>query len=937
MTKNFRILSCLILITLFSKFSYASSVVNLEVKSFDGSTIFIFYHDRNQKINLALRGKIVQATASNAILNMQVLNPQPFSKVASYPKLSKDGKSITFAVKDDFRSQVVINGEKLVALKLRNIDEPEEKKNKPEKDEQKPEVPKDQKLEAEKALEQGGEHLLPIKYSFVKGAPSITFDLADKTSSMAAFFRGKYLWVVFDKQKKFIFANNKILHDFSALESGDATILRFKVDGYKHAKTTKKDTKWTITLLKTPNKDEKNALEVVNNNPEILEIKGNFADNKVVEFHDPDIGDLLKVVLLESPSVRVDNLKESIDYNLLPSVQGIAVAMSSDEVSLDKLQEGIKIISKHKLPSSEDKGIIPHVNIDLNAIGSFLPLLDKKLDILNYNETKARLFQEASMAEGGKEIFAKNYELFRFYFVNKMYTEALAALMVAKKLAPNEYENDFKAKFLTAVTMTITGRYSEAKNLYVELQKGLDASPNEVNLWANYNEFLLGNNPVYDINLLANLNKSVNLYSENLYWPIVLTELELSLANGDMKQVEAIFKEIRKPEDPKGVFANSLKLYKANYYKRKNQANLAMQFFKDLAAQDDDVFNKVRAEIDLVKLQLSQKEITESDAAKKLESVRYAWRGDALEYSLLIQLASFYRDSKDNMNALRTYRYIKETFSNKINDFYITSEMVKIFNAVFLKGGAAEEMDDFRAVALFYEFRELNPIGEQGDDVILSIARRLTKLDLLTNAADLLRHQVRYRLTGEKRVLNADHLAIILLMDKKPAEAIRVLDETDKDNVKYKEHEYRIRLKVQALVDLGKYAEALDNLKDDMTVDAATLRREIYFRSENWNDYIAAVEPEVGRILSGHMNSEQMQDIVRLSTAYYMTGNHQAIENLSAMIGDDADRQALKNTVDLLKVSGAPVDYKNLDQSLNVDQMRILLDKYKNQLFNQAS
>ena len=45
---------------------------------------------------------------------------------------------------------------------------------------------------------------------------------------------------------------------------------------------------------------------------------------------------------------------------------------------------------------------------------------------------------------------------------------------------------------------------------------------------------------------------------------------------------------------------------------------------------------------------------------------------------------------------------------------------------------------------LFYEFKELNPIGEQGDDVIIAIAKRLVRLDLLENAADLLRHQINH-------------------------------------------------------------------------------------------------------------------------------------------------------------------------------------------------
>lgn len=113
------------------------------------------------------------------------------------------------------------------------------------------------------------------------------------------------------------------------------------------------------------------------------------------------------------------------------------------------------------------------------------------------------------------------------------------------------------------------------------------------------------------------------------------------------------------------------------------------------------------------------------DAIESLGSLKFDWRGDQLEYEILMQLAIYYKTTKDIMNALRTYNYIQSAFNNKVSNFYITSEMAKIFNDVFLPGGLGEDMDDFTAVALFYEFKELNPIGKQGDNVIIAIAKRL--------------------------------------------------------------------------------------------------------------------------------------------------------------------------------------------------------------------
>ena len=204
---------------------------------------------------------------------------------------------------------------------------------------------------------------------------------------------------------------------------------------------------------------------------------------------------------------------------------------------------------------------------------------------------------------------------------------------------------------------------------------------------------------------------------------------------------------------------------------------------------------------------------------------------------------------------------------------------------------------------------------------------------MLDSAAELLRHQVTYRLKDMKKVLNADILAVILILDNKPNEAILVLDETDKDNFNYNEHQYRIRLKSKALMSLGKYEEAINYLKDDDSSDAKILRREILFQEKNWAKYIDQVSSDVDKLLMQiETDSSAAQDILRLSIAYYMMNNHEQLLNLSAVIGDK--NMVLKNTIDLLLTSSGVIDYKNLDSSLNIDQMKILLDKYKNQFLD---
>ena len=322
------------------------------------------------------------------------------------------------------------------------------------------------------------------------------------------------------------------------------------------------------------------------------------------------------------------------------------------------------------------------------------------------------------------------------------------------------------------------------------------------------------------------------------------------------------------------------------------------------------------------------------EAIECLEELRFTWRGDQLEYEILMQLAGYYKDNNDIMNSLRMFQYIQNAFNNKVSNFYITSEMARIFNDVFLDGGLGEKMDDFTVVALFYEFKELNPIGEQGDDVIIGITKRLVRLDLLENAADLLRHQIKYRLQGEKRVINADNLALVLLMDKKPNEAMLVLDDTDKDNFNFKEHQHRGRLRARALIDLEKYEDAVEYLKDDDMQDAEIIRREALFQGKNWNGYVDRINSNFDQLLEklDDKNPSSIQDILRLAIAYYMLNKQEALGELISSLG--TKNEILKNTMELLATSSGTVDYRNLDKSLNVDQMKMLLEKYKNQFLS---
>ncbi|WPY00162.1 Tetratricopeptide repeat-containing protein [Candidatus Trichorickettsia mobilis] len=909
--------------------------IKIEVKTFDGNTIFIFYHGREQQLKVAANGNNVSVTMSIPT-GFELLNPGDFSGFATTPQLSKDQKLITFSTKAEFKSQSIINGEKLTAIKFRAEPEEQELQTSAPAVDQKTIDDSSNSKTPEPKSEIKQENKDNIGYKLIKGEHILTFDFGEQNPGMAAFFRGKYLWIVFDQPKIFTFINNSVLTNFTQIASDTNTILKMKVNGYKNARVTKTGKLWNIIISQVENKDKKLVLtpQVAENQDE-LTITGDFENSRFIEINDKVVGDIIKLITFKTPSIRVEQLKEFIDFNLIPSIQGCVTAISSDEsVEFSKDKNSLHIISKSDFLNTNQNNSNDNTSKILLSTdqGSLLPV-GHWVDDKKFIDTRSQLISEAGLADNKTVLFSKRLELAKFFFEHGLYKESLSALVLAQKTTNDEYKVDLKSQFLTAVDYTLVGVLDEAAKIYTSLLAIVDQSnADEINLWNNYNAFLFGKNP-NKIGFLSNLDKFVNLYPDDLYWPLAFSEIDLCLLSNDLKTVESMFKILRSA--PLGKYTNSLQFYKASYYRKKKQLNLTQQFLTDLAQKEDDPFNQVRAEMELVKLQVSKKEISLAEATKRLEALRFLWRGDTLEYDLLLLLAGYYRDQNDSMNALRTYMYISNAFNNQLSNFYITSEMVKIFNGIFLPGGTVEKMSPFEAVSLFNEFKELNPIGVQGDEIILLIARKLMELDLLDQAVELLKHQVSYRLTGEKRIINADHLAIALLMDKKPLEAIKVLDETDKDNFKFDEHKYRLRLKAKALIDTNQYLEALDVLAEDDSKDAQILKKESLFQAEKWKEYIDLVAPIVNNIAKDKINDGAMiQDILRLAIAYYMINDQPALAALVQSLNLNSENEMLKNTVDLLLTTGKPIDYKNLDQSLDINQVQILLEKYKNQLFS---
>jgi len=618
-----------------------------------------------------------------------------------------------------------------------------------------------------------------------------------------------------------------------------------------------------------------------------------------------------------------------VDYKIIPSVQGIAVSLISEDVKMtyNSNTKSVDIASRYTMPSSS-------ITRDDQAVEegkSILPMALSDIDAANFLQTKRYLFNNITYAHNDTEKGAAELALAQFYFTHTMYHEALAMMTLAEASSPM-VSTELVPSMIKALSLIFTGQGLDARTIFTAL-KNTHGNSNliyEIELWDRYNEYLLGNMPAET--LIVTDNKLLNSYPDMFYWKFIFAELELLLEHKNNKTMDALLSNIRETKDISTI--NEIKYYKARYYYLLNQVNLAQQLLQEIQDNAQNGRDFMRSDLQLVKILYEQKKLDWISAVNRLNQLRYVWRGDNLEMQLLLALGLAYKQNNDVVNAIRTYKYIVDAFGRQSdNSFFVTSQIVELYHRIFLSD-EMQELDDFSVVSLFYEFKDFTPIGLEGDRVVLGIARRMLNLDLLEMAESILEHQVMYRLRGVERMVTANHLALVLLMDRKPVEALKVLDDTDNENFGFAEHQKRRYLKAKALIDMEKYDEALGYIGEALDNDAEALKMEILFRSQRWGEYIKFTEVKLkhdlaeGTVIKG----SETQDVLRLAICYSMLNRTNDLEYIQKHI--ITDNGELKSVVEFLRSTNEPINPHNLDKSLNIDKMQNFLDGYKKLLFN---
>jgi tetratricopeptide (TPR) repeat protein len=315
------------------------------------------------------------------------------------------------------------------------------------------------------------------------------------------------------------------------------------------------------------------------------------------------------------------------------------------------------------------------------------------------------------------------------------------------------------------------------------------------------------------------------------------------------------------------------------------------------AAGSTDRASAMEARLLDIALRQKRDEITQEDALRDLETLSVTWRGDGLEVKALSMMARIYSDIGRYGESLSAARTATKLQPNSEISRAAQDDSAALFAQLFLSP-KGDDLPPVDALALFYGYSELTPIGRRGDEMIRRLADRLVAVDLLDQASELLQYQVDHRLEGAARAQVAARLAMVYLMNRKPDRAIAALRTTRIADLAGELRQQRLLLEARAQSDIGRRDLGLDIISNITGREAIRLRSDIFWAARRWRESSEQIELYYGDRWRDFkpLNPVEKGDVIRAVVGYALAEDSLGLarfrEKYAALMSGEADRAA---------------------------------------------
>lgn len=672
----------------------------------------------------------------------------------------------------------------------------------------------------------------------------------------------------------------------------------------------------------------------------------------IVNVEEPETGQTLIVVTVRNANQLAGQGQSYVDFDVLTSHVGLVIRPRVDDLEVTKTEQGVRVTRPSGLALSLPK--------DLDAAALFgkqkviKPVAKKIKDnvLLRFGEWQLGDHRSLKRRENilltgvrGQPPSRRVQDLIslgKMFIAHGRGAEAQGYFDFAVSEMP-AIEDSAELRAYRGVAKALGWKSREALTDF--LVPALDGNE-EINLWKAFVLADLGDWQ-QAASLLPDKYAVLYTYPYNIASRLAVVLAEVNLRAGNVRKAEELMTYIDSQKEGELIapVKAALQYLKGEAARQKKDVEQTKELWGALTKNNDDLY-RTKAGLALTILQANKNEIDNEEVIDRLERLRYSWRGDGLEAQVNYWLGDAYFKAKDYIKGLVIMREAASIADESVLAARITSDMADTFNSMF-KEENLKDVSPLDAVAVFDQFKELTPLGSEGDKLVQRLAEHLVRSNLLSRAANLLQHQVDHRLNGKEKIRIAIRLAAIELLDKNPQKAINALSKANdtlnfiSETADKKQFQHEIALlRIRAYAQNKEFKKAL-SLIEDMPLDPIVnrLKADIAWKANYWdiaaealNDVIIDENIDTDEALS----PEQANIILNRAIALNLDNDRISLANMrekySALMLESNKDKARQFEVITRPRRTALLDDREalLSAVAEVDLFKEFLDSYRN-------
>ena len=715
---------------------------------------------------------------------------------------------------------------------------------------------------------------------------SLAFDWPTPVGA-AVFRRGEAVWIVFDAKARLDMSGAEQLGpatDARWTAGPDHVAVRIAAPQGLAVSAVAGGSTWTVTIGGQPTAIEGVAIDRDDTGEPVLVARMAGA-TRAIWLTDPLVGDRFAAVTALAPGKGFGARRRTVDLALLPTAQGLAVETVANDLAIQAAGDLVTLSRPGGLTLSP-----PSAALAAATAGTGAPRKAKHPGLIladwadtghagfsaRYRQLQDAAAEEAMAAGDDPRASAEaRFALARFLVGSGLGYEAIGVLNSIVTRAPS-MAGEPELRGLRGAARASIGRFVEAQADFAAAAVAGDPASA---VWRGYIASAQGDYAGARQAFAAGA-PAVDAFPADWRARFGAAHALAALETGDLDAARALLIYSFSQPAP-AADQLTARLVQARLFELEGQSDRAFAVYTAVGRAPMDAVS-VPAKLAVVRLSLARGTMKPDVAANELEGLRWRWRGDATELAVIRQLGQLYLSQGLYREALTALKGAGPGLNRLEGAAEIQADLGAAFRMLFLEGGA-DGLQPVQALGLFYDFRELTPIGADGDEMVRRLARRLVDVDLLDQAAELLKYQVDNRLEGVAKAQVATDLATVYLMDRQPEPALQAIWSSRSTLLPSALNAERRALEGRALMELGRYDHALELLGADASPEARDVKAEVFWKQEKWAAAAALYEARLGERYRdpAALSADEEARVIRAGVGYSLAQDAAALGRLS--------------------------------------------------------